>query len=64
MGPAKNAAKFFIESSTLQFNLLEYNNPADFLYDISACRVQNKNVINCILINVIISLVVITNIVI
>lgn len=44
MGPANKAANFFIESPSLQFQRIEYENPADFLYDISSCIVQNKNV--------------------
>lgn len=45
MGPAKNAAKFFIDSSILQLELREYANPADFLADVSGCKIQNKAVI-------------------
>lgn len=43
-GKADEAASFFIESPTLQFDFKEYANPADFLYDISGCLIYNKKV--------------------
>jgi ABC-type multidrug transport system ATPase subunit len=47
MGKADEAASFFIESPTLQFDFKEYANPADFLHDISGCLIYNKKVPSC-----------------
>lgn len=44
LGRAADAASFFIESPTLQFDFKEYANPADFLHDISGCLINNKKV--------------------
>mmetsp|Transcript_20657 Transcript_20657/g.29655 ORF Transcript_20657/g.29655 Transcript_20657/m.29655 type:complete len:1397 (+) Transcript_20657:61-4251(+) len=41
MGKAQDAVSFFIESPTLQFDCHEYANPADFIYDVSGCLIQN-----------------------
>jgi ABC-type multidrug transport system ATPase subunit len=43
-GKADEAAAFFIESPTLQFDFQEYANAADFLHDISGCLINNKKV--------------------
>ena len=44
MGPAEKAARFFIESPSLNFDFAEYTNPADFLTDISSCLFKNRDV--------------------
>ncbi len=44
MGRADEAAAFFINAPQLQFDIKEYANPADFLFDISGCLMYNKMV--------------------
>jgi ABC-type multidrug transport system ATPase subunit len=44
MGKAEEATAFFINDPKLQFDIKEYANPADFLFDISACLIYNKMV--------------------
>jgi hypothetical protein len=44
MGKADEATAFFINDPKLQFDIKEYANPADFLFDISACMIYNKMV--------------------
>jgi ABC-type multidrug transport system ATPase subunit len=44
MGKAEDATAFFINDPKLQFDIKEYANPADFLFDISACLIYNKMV--------------------
>ena len=42
MGKADEATAFFINAPQLQFDIKEYANPADFLFDVSSCIIYNK----------------------
>ena len=50
MGNASDAAKFFIESPTMPLALeTEFDNPADFLYNVSANLLRDSKVCSAVL---------------
>jgi hypothetical protein len=46
MGPADKALNFFVHSPSLGLSLNDYSSPADFLSDVSGCRMRNDQVDN------------------